>query len=65
MIKSFPTARLVLIEFKEGKLPQGPPEKLKLSRAKLLALATEAGLVLQAEKPKLLPYQTFLVFRKP
>jgi SAM-dependent methyltransferase len=57
--------RLVLIEFKEGKLPQGPPEKLKLPRAKLLALASGAGLVLADEKPKLLPYQTFLVFRKP
>ena len=58
-------ARLVLIEFKEGKLPQGPPEKLKIPRAKLLALAVAAGLVLDGEKPKLLPYQTFLVFRKP
>jgi 2-polyprenyl-3-methyl-5-hydroxy-6-metoxy-1,4-benzoquinol methylase len=60
-----PGARLVLIEFKEGKLPQGPPEKLKLPRAKLLALATSAGLVLHSENPKLLPYQTFLVFQKP
>jgi SAM-dependent methyltransferase len=58
-------ARLVLIEFKEGKLPQGPPEKLKLPRAKLVALATKAGLVLDSEAPKLLPYQTFLVFKKP
>jgi SAM-dependent methyltransferase len=58
-------ARLVLIEFKQGKLPQGPPEKLKISRAKQLALATGAGLVLADEKPKLLPYQTYLVFRKP
>jgi 2-polyprenyl-3-methyl-5-hydroxy-6-metoxy-1,4-benzoquinol methylase len=58
-------ARLVLIEFKEGRLPQGPPEKLKLARTKLLALASGAGLVLDSEKPKLLPYQTFLVFRKP
>jgi SAM-dependent methyltransferase len=58
-------ARLVLIEFKEGKLPQGPPERLKLSRAKLIAMTKEAGLVLDSEKPKLLPYQTFLVFRKP
>jgi len=58
-------ARLVLIEFKEGKLPQGPPEKLKLPRAKLLSLTRGAGLVLAADKPKLLPYQTFLVFRKP
>lgn len=58
-------ARLVLIEFKQGRLPQGPPEKLKLSRAKQLALATGAGLVLDEEKPKLLPYQTYMVFRKP
>jgi SAM-dependent methyltransferase len=57
-------ARLVLVEFKEGKLPQGPPEKLKLSRAKLIDLAKNAGLVLVAEKPNLLPYQTFLTFRK-
>lgn len=60
-----PGARLVLVEFKEGKLPQGPPENLKLSRAKLLQLTKDAGLVLDQEKPKLLPYQTFLVFRKP
>jgi 2-polyprenyl-3-methyl-5-hydroxy-6-metoxy-1,4-benzoquinol methylase len=58
-------ARLALVEFKEGKLPQGPPEKLKLPRAKLMALAKNAGLVLDADKPNLLPYQTFLVFRKP
>jgi SAM-dependent methyltransferase len=58
-------ARFVLIEFKPGKLPQGPPEKLKIPRAKLLAMATSAGLVLDSEKPKLLPYQTFMVFRKP
>jgi len=58
-------ARFVLIEFKQGKLPQGPPEKLKIPRAKLLSLATSAGLVLDTEKPQLLPYQTFMVFRKP
>jgi 2-polyprenyl-3-methyl-5-hydroxy-6-metoxy-1,4-benzoquinol methylase len=58
-------ARLVLIEFKPGKLPQGPPERLKIPRAKALAMATRAGLVLDTEKPKLLPYQTFMVFRKP
>jgi hypothetical protein len=58
-------ARLALVEFKEGKLPQGPPERLKLSRAKQIKLATDAGLVLDQEKAKLLPYQTFLVFRKP
>ena len=60
-----PGARLALVEFKEGKLPQGPPERLKLPRAKLIELTKNAGLVLDEEKPKLLPYQTFLVFRKP
>jgi hypothetical protein len=57
-------ARLALVEFKEGKLPEGPPEAVKLSRAQLVTLATDAGLVLDGEKPNLLPYQTFLVFRK-
>jgi SAM-dependent methyltransferase len=59
-----PGARLALIEFKQGKLPQGPPEAVKIPRKQLLALATRAGLVLDGEK-KLLPYQAFLVFRKP
>lgn len=60
-----PGARLVLIEFKEGKLPEGPPESVKLSRAELVKLMTAAGMVLDHEKPDLLPYQTFLVFRRP
>jgi 2-polyprenyl-3-methyl-5-hydroxy-6-metoxy-1,4-benzoquinol methylase len=58
-------ARLALIEFKEGKLPEGPPESVKIPRAQLLRLAGAAGLVLDSEKANLLPYQTFLVFRKP
>jgi len=58
-------ARLVLVEFKEGKLPEGPPEAMKLSRVQLQTLATGAGLMLDSEKPNLLPYQTYLVFRKP
>jgi 2-polyprenyl-3-methyl-5-hydroxy-6-metoxy-1,4-benzoquinol methylase len=58
-------ARLALVEFKEGKLPEGPPEGMKIPRAQLVALVTGAGLVLDSEKPELLPYQTFLVFRKP
>ena len=57
-------ARLALVEFKEGKLPEGPPEAVKLSRAQLVTMVTGAGLVLDSEKPDLLPYQTFLVFRK-
>jgi len=57
-------ARLALVEFKEGKLPEGPPEAVKLSRAQLVTLATDAGLALDSDKPDLLPYQIFLVFRK-
>jgi ubiquinone/menaquinone biosynthesis C-methylase UbiE len=35
-------ARLALIEFKEGHLPAGPPENLKVPRAELLRLCTES-----------------------
>lgn len=58
-------ARLVVVEFKEGRLPEGPPENAKIPRADLIRLVTAAGLTLEAEKPDLLPYQSFLVFRKP
>jgi hypothetical protein len=59
-----PGARFVLIEFKEGKLPEGPPESAKIPRKQLVELVTQAGLALEAEKADLLPYQVFLVFRK-
>jgi len=59
-----PGARLVLIEFKEGKLPEGPPEQVKIPRAHLVEFATDAGLVLVSEKKDLLPYQVFLTFEK-
>ena len=59
-----PGARFVLIEFKEGKLPEGPPEAVKIPRKQLIELVSQAGLPLEAEKADLLPYQLFLVFRK-
>ena len=59
-----PGTRLVLVEFKEGDLPEGPPESVKITRAQMVELAAEAGLVLDSERADLLPYQTFLVFRK-
>jgi SAM-dependent methyltransferase len=58
-------ARLAVIEFKEGKLPEGPPEAAKIPRAELVTLLTGAGFVLDADKAGLLPYQMFLVWRKP
>ncbi len=60
-----PGARLALVEFKEGNLPEGPPEAAKIPRGKLVALVTKAGLSLEVEHAKLLPYQVFLVFKKP
>jgi len=59
-----PGARLVLIEFKEGKLPEGPPETVKIPRKQLIELVGQAGLALEGEKADVLPYQLFLVFRK-
>jgi SAM-dependent methyltransferase len=59
-----PGARLVLVEFKEDKLPEGPPEAVKISRKQLIELVSQAGLPLESEKANLLPYQVFLVFRK-
>jgi SAM-dependent methyltransferase len=59
-----PGARLVLIEFKEGNLPEGPPEAVKIPRQRMVELVNQAGLALEGEKPDLLPYQVFLVFRK-
>ena len=59
-----PGARLVLVEFKEGKLREGPPESVKIPRKQIIELVSQAGLPLEAEKADLLPYQVFLVFRK-
>jgi SAM-dependent methyltransferase len=58
-------ARLALIEFKEGKLPEGPPEAAKIPRAELVDLVTKAGFRLSSERKDLLPYQVFLIFAKP
>lgn len=60
-----PGARLVVIEFKEGKLPQGPPEAMKIPKAKLLSMLEGVGFELRLDRPELLPYQHFLVFEKP
>jgi hypothetical protein len=57
-------SRLALIEFKEGKLPEGPPESAKITKAELIELVTSSGFVLDKEFNDLLPYQVFLVFTK-
>ena len=58
-------AKLVLIDFQEGDLPEGPPEKMKVPKKEVLRLCKEAGFDLKRDEPDLLPYQEFLVFGKP
>lgn len=58
-------ARLVLIDFKEGDLPEGPPEKIKVPKAQVIRLAKEAGFTLKEDRSDLLAYQEFLVFERP
>lgn len=58
-------ARLVLIDFKAGDLPEGPPERIKVPKADVIRLCTEAGFTLQEDRGDLLPYQEFLVFTRP
>jgi len=57
-------ARLILIEFQEGDLPEGPPEKIKIPQDEIITMAINAGFTRISADNKLLPYQTFLVFEK-
>jgi predicted methyltransferase len=59
-----PGARLVLVEYKEGPLPQGPPESMKLSRAQVASLARGAGFEPVSEDLARLPYQVVQGFWK-
>lgn len=58
-------ARLVVIEFKSGDLPEGPPDSIKIPKNQLIETFENAGFTLKGEQPNLLPYQEFLVFVKP
>ena len=58
-------AHVVVIEFKEGDLPEGPPASVKIPKKKLIALITENNFKLETEKSDFLPYQEFLIFIKP
>ncbi len=59
-----PGAKLVLIDFQEGDLPEGPPEERKVPKKDVLRLCREAGFELVRDDPNLLPYQEFLVFER-
>lgn len=60
-----PGARLVLIDFRSGELPEGPPEEIKVPREEVLRLCRRAGFRLSRDLGDLLPYQELLVFTRP
>ncbi|NUN48863.1 MAG: methyltransferase domain-containing protein [Candidatus Brocadiae bacterium] len=57
-----PGGRLVVIDFKKGDLPVGPPDAMKLSPGTVRAELKAAGLAQVAAK-RFLPHQYFLEFR--
>ncbi len=59
-----PGARVALIEFREGPLPKGPPEAMKIAKEQILSLMAAADLRLVGEHTEILPYQHFLVFER-
>jgi arsenite methyltransferase len=56
--------KLVIIEFKEGNLPEGPPEKMKIPANEIISLLSNVGYRLLKKDTGLLPYQIFFVFEK-
>jgi len=59
-----PGGRLVIVDFREGELPVGPPPGHKLSRDAVLREFDEAGWSLTSEA-RMLPYQYVLIFQPP
>ena len=55
--------RIVIIDFKKGNLPFGPPDSVKLSRDEIIKKFKEVGLG-QYESFDFLPYQNLIVFKK-
>jgi ubiquinone/menaquinone biosynthesis C-methylase UbiE len=57
-------AKLVVVEFKQGDLPEGPPASRKLARDEVVRLVSASGFSLASENETLLPYQYVLTFQK-
>jgi ubiquinone/menaquinone biosynthesis C-methylase UbiE len=57
-------ARLILVEYKEGDLPEGPPEWMKMSPQEVTSNALGAGFTHVSTDNDLLPYQIMFVFEK-
>ena len=57
-----PGGRIVVIDFKEGKLPVGPPPSMKITEKEMVREFASAGLKV-SRRHDLLPHQYFLEFR--
>ena len=57
-------SQLIVIEFKEGDLPQGPPAAVKIPKRKLINMILEHNFKLDRDKAHFLPYQEFIIFSK-
>ena len=57
-------SQLVVIEFKEGDLPQGPPAAVKIPKRMLINMILEHNFKLDRDKAHFLPYQEFIIFSK-
>jgi SAM-dependent methyltransferase len=57
-------ARVVIVDFKKGELPFGPPPEMKLAPEKVIEELEAAGLKLTTREEEKLPHQYVLVFSK-
>ncbi|MCA9522344.1 MAG: methyltransferase [Myxococcales bacterium] len=60
-----PGGRFVVLEYIMGKLPTGPPDRIKIPKKRIIAMAKAAGFRLERELPTIVRYQHVLIFRKP
>ena len=65
IVKQLPdNAQFHIIEFKQGDIPNGPPEAAKIAPEKLMEIAKSSGLELDRQVTDLLPYQNYYIFKK-
>ncbi|MDP6967300.1 MAG: hypothetical protein QF551_08530, partial [Candidatus Marinimicrobia bacterium] len=57
-----PGGRLVIVDFRKGELPVGPPDQMKLTFGQVISELGAAGYNLM-QRSEVLPYQYLLIFR--
>jgi len=57
-------SKLIILDFKSGELPEGPPEKVKITYEEIKELAVNAGFSFEFIDNDILPYQFYMQFSK-